>query len=765
MKTIINSIRRANSAIVSAQHRTGSSLARQIRNRVRRAFTLIELLVVIALTAILLTVILYPLVNSYALTSRASTQIESQSSARSAISQVKTLLGNAAYIFDNSGLPNPTSGSADTSLNLWVNDNQGNPALVTARNCMVEYVSPAKQLDQLAVAGGKVPIDPTTGQPIYDSSLTPEQTGIALPLTPGRSLGRIFIGLIDNSAVADTHVQDTTFNKYDNKTGADKNGMPRKPYANKFEDPRTVDSGRDNRFTLWNAEVPAFVPDPIVKNGGVRQFVPNLGLFHIKDNNGAYDDNVGDWLDTTVHATKGLHVVLHDPNFFYDNSLAGGDGDLRWAVGGWKDLNGDGKVQIYENWRAASTNLLIGNNSKVDLLALDRDVSTNAINYFDKNGAILTGSATKGLPHLRPLVRFAPGFVQNDPGTASYLDASGSEVSNPVPSLYRAEFTHWSNPYRVLVYREPSGANPLDQLYFEYYEAIDDGKVVHVSNLKHGDVQPDPYALPDVGPQITSKGTFGNPNTEFAFTIDPERGTVNFSFPSTVLVHDANGNPLTQVYNPAKVNATLSNPDVGRRYIDLRQPLDAAVNGSQWNLAAVPLSPSAVWAKDARITPGSEYVFGPDQIPGPHYGYRTQYTRVSALVGAKGKNEYTVNYDNIPNSAGALTPPNSPELKVGFISFSNVSDEPATTDDPANQVYFANGIPEHKVMNGNTIPSDPIEVQYKFQMNRKNDVVKIDYQTRELIGVTIESRLYDPASSKPQTTILNEKIKVRNLQH
>jgi len=76
------------------------------------------------------------------------------------------------------------------------------------------------------------------------------------------------------------------------------------------------------------------------------------------------------------------------------------------------------------------------------------------------------------------------------------------------------------------------------------------------------------------------------------------------------------------------------------------------------------------------------------------------------------------------------------------------------------------GLPEHKIdpING-PMPSDPVEVSYRFQMNRANDVVKIDYLTRELINVTIEARLYDPASSRPQSVTLTDKIKVRNLQH
>jgi hypothetical protein len=67
-------------------------------------------------------------------------------------------------------------------------------------------------------------------------------------------------------------------------------------------------------------------------------------------------------------------------------------------------------------------------------------------------------------------------------------------------------------------------------------------------------------------------------------------------------------------------------------------------------------------------------------------------------------------------------------------------------------------------LTGANVASDPVEVAYQFQTNRPSDVVKIDYLTRELMEVTIQSRLFDPATATPQATDLSEKIKVRNLQ-
>jgi hypothetical protein len=330
--------------------------------------------------------------------------------------------------------------------------------------------------------------------------------------------------------------------------------------------------------------------------------------------------------------------------------------------------------------------------------------------------------------------------------------------------------------------------NPVNQPQLEYFETTDDGRIVHIQNLNQGSPAPDPYILPDVGPMLDpAKGIFNNPNPQFAFTIDNERGTINFAFPSTVLIHDANGNPLTAVYNPAKINAMADTSDPPRRFLSL-QTLDPADNPSMANVNLQPLSPGMNWYPDARIVPGSEVVFGPDQRPGPHYGFRIQYTRIpSKGLDPIGPNQYKILYENDPNN-----PNNDPALKLGYIEFRqdsdassvvNVSDDAyAGANYDPNVGFKPYGLPEHKAnpafdasqpaSAANPLflappnnQADPVEVLYRFQMNRPNDVVKVDYLTRELMNVTVEARLYDPASSRPQNTILTEKIKVRNLQH
>lgn len=271
----------------------------------------------IAVTAVLLTVIFRPLVASYDLTQRAGTQIETQAAARATMSRLRTVLGGAAYVFDNAGLMRPGKTGVDTGLNLWLTDSTGSPIVVTSRYSMVEYVPAAKQLEQVADSQLGAPIDPTTGEPIYDRYGSSAQSGVAVPVIPGRILGRIFLALVNNASVNDTHTVRTALNPFD----AVQNGMPIKPYANRFEDVRTVSPSNDNRYTLWQAEVPIYVVDPTTPNS--KSYVPNLRLFHIKDSSNNVHDNIADYMNPTTRASLGLRLVLHDPNFFYDNQLAG----------------------------------------------------------------------------------------------------------------------------------------------------------------------------------------------------------------------------------------------------------------------------------------------------------------------------------------------------------------------------------------------------------------------------------------------------------
>ena len=102
---------------------------------------------------------------------------------------------------------------------------------------------------------------------------------------------------------------------------------------------------------------------------------------------------------------------------------------------------------------------------------------------------------------------------------------------------------------------------------------------------------------------------------------------------------------------------------------------------------------------------------------------------------------------------------------MGYIEFQQGTDlNPGVVDDPANGIYKPTVLPTRKIDAVNTA-ADLVEVSYSFTMVRPNDVVKVDYMTRDLMNVALEVRLFDVHSGQPQIISLSEKVKVRNLQH
>jgi prepilin-type N-terminal cleavage/methylation domain-containing protein len=729
---------------------------------VGHGFTLLELLVAMAITAILLSLIFAPVVQSFNLTNRARTQVQSQTGARTTMDLITRLLSNAVFVYDN----------GQTPLNLWVRDENGDQRVVSSLYTMVEYVSPARQQDQVP---GNIPIDPTTGQPIYGPTLTASQSGFAVPLALGRTVGRVFNALLNNATQAHTPAGGDT----------QQNGMPKTPYTNRFEDP--ANSSQDNRYALYRAEVVAYVPNtsnflPDPKNPNGTKYVPDLRLFHTYDPSDPNNPNAAK-ADTTDGTLR-----LDDPNFFYDNSLAGGKepgaGDpAKYAVPGWKDLNGDGKVEIGENWRAVSSPIMAVD--KIDTVSLDRDPNTNAILYYKNNQ---TSTDPTAMPTVRPLITFAPTFLQNDPGVPTSLESTAFESPSPAPTAYTSQETHWAQPFRVLIYRNNVDAtsDPLSLTTLEYYQyqitgnATTDGKIYHYTatnqqnptQVEAFDVGPDPDPL---------TGFWKNSNVQYAFTVDPQRGIINFDFPASVLVNDGT-NPLPQSYSPEDINNNLTGTTYGKRYLDLRATLSTATwNGVALNPASAvsPLQKFGVTLgqmSQVSIVPGSERVYGPDQRPGPNYGYRTLYTRVSANAGVIGLNQYKINYQDVPN-ATAVQDQNDPRVRMGYIEFNSQPDgdlpnvPPGTVGSNGLPIIGTNSLPIYK-WNPNLNPpgidtsmsADSVQVTYDFQMNRANDVVKIDYLTRAMMNIGVEARFYDPASSRPQVTDLTSKIRIRNLQ-
>jgi prepilin-type N-terminal cleavage/methylation domain-containing protein len=154
---------------------------RQAYRKRQAGFTLVELLVVIAITAILLGLLLIPLVQGFRLTRQGQIQAQAQDTVRLALNQFTNDLKRAAYVFD----------SADRVISLPVRNEQGQVVNVPLRYAVIDMVMPAYG-DPSQESN-----DPTSDIPINpDGSYNAE---IAVPISPGRTVVRYFIGLMDNS--------------------------------------------------------------------------------------------------------------------------------------------------------------------------------------------------------------------------------------------------------------------------------------------------------------------------------------------------------------------------------------------------------------------------------------------------------------------------------------------------------------------------------------------------------------------------------------
>ncbi|GIV08510.1 MAG: hypothetical protein KatS3mg019_0601 [Fimbriimonadales bacterium] len=207
-------------------------------------FTLVELLVVIAITAILLGLLLIPLVQGFRLTRQGQIQAQAQDATRLAINQFTNDLKRAAYVFD----------SADRVINIPVLNQLGQVVSFPMRHAIIDMVAPAYG-DPAQESN-----DPTSDIPIGPNGEPDAE--IAVPVSPGRTVIRYFIGLMDNN----------------------------NPYFNPDEVALAAATQPENYAVLYRAEFRLYV-----RQG--NQWVLNPELF----------DNINEFFD---------------PNFFYGNKRA-----------------------------------------------------------------------------------------------------------------------------------------------------------------------------------------------------------------------------------------------------------------------------------------------------------------------------------------------------------------------------------------------------------------------------------------------------------
>ena len=762
------------------------------RNRTDRAFTLLELIVVMAITALLLTIITFPVVHSFNLTRSAQSFADAQNRARVLIDQLTREIGNSAGVRDNSGrrgsqyVSIPSDPNGDGNIDGYAD--------VLLSNVKLDIMAPASG-DPLRGPTGALlnpnllkdpnanANDPTNWK--EDPTLRTPIGQPVLPAAGGFRMVRYFIGL-----------------RRPFTTGANGRAIP---YINPYDRLLTRNaSGEDNLYVLYRADI------ELRRWNSARQaWELNTEVFQDLNNDGVADD-------------------IDDPAFFTLRSGADFDAAANFAL----TTAGQTKASRMQAWLRRSR--IVTEISRYDMIQP----------VYNKNGRQVTYDGT--VPRIYPLIQFTPTRVSSEPAEGMVAVRSGEETPNSEkvgPDVFRTNFGGWtsarvrtwpsifnsvapwatfaawqsSTPYlmgrprngtegTLSVFAFNGAGNELtegEELFdIEAYRAAksaDEATMPRVSPLRY----PFSYAVNEAN---TRSGWLANADLRALFvpyTVDERLGRVVASF-GIDEVGDGNrppggpdNRPVALVGTALTPNAdpnTQGAPNATRWTQDLFRPNSptSTVNGrfnalwTDWPVLAPnfnradyvkrfidlrvtpqsdgspsPLHPSAGFAR-ARIVPGSEVVVGPDQMPGPNYGRATRYTRVPKPP--VGPNQYYINYVNQREPdwnglgiSGVSTDPRDynasdfvsavlqPRFRAGYLELNSRFGEPIPDQD----------------MNG--APAGNILVTYRFQFTEPNDVFAIDYDSRQVLDVNLTIRNYPQTGEpSPQTITVKGSATVRN---
>ena len=726
-------------------------------SRLRRAFTLVELLIVIGLTAVLFTLLLVPLISSIRYTQQAQIVTAAQDAARTTRERLTRELGSALFVFDGTSHPFVTTTQTvlgddryTNFLNLEIPGRLANgnytSGLAHAYACKLDFAQPkAVSVPDKKDAAGNVttagtPTDPTTGEPI---SYRPTQNGSAIisnpayvfPLAAGTTVTRYWIGLQD----------------------------PTKPYSNGFE---VKFANTNNTYVLYRAQFQPYKPK-YDSNGNVSGVMPNSDLFATgikKDVNGnvmsipELDDpdffryvktTDVDWLDDT-HATYGATTLV-----------------------GQDAASHNARVDL---WRSIAKPVIPGPN--IDLILLPHNAD-NSIAY-DTSGP-LTGFAHSGTAHdpvtgnsfpiVNTSVTFRPGTVSGDaaPGTTSDYGnqaqptVAGESGYGYVPTFYTATSQSWALPYHVTLF--PANYDGNQEYYDTQISSVTDnvnnpplytaGDLLEFKHTNQSDTLgtlafnvSKGYPLQDDG---TGTGTYKLAGQDFVpMMVNPDTGTLNFGTPSLP------GGPTDK--NLRNWDYALLDPTSPNKggvdtngLIDLTKPVSttpALTDSPLTKPSLAPADAAETGVRNAHIVPGGIRVTGPDTTAGPNHGLIVPYVEVNrSLAGTIGENQYTVDYaqNSMQVSQAAAdylkaNPPGSPTVSKVSVVYDYQSN--MTLTNPTKPYSYA-------------VAGSPDNTYQPMQ-------VKVDYQTRDLIDVSIGVRIYDITNNRAQVIPTQTKIKIGN---
>lgn len=675
----------------------------------QRAFTLIELLIVIAVTAVLFSLLIIPLISSLRFNQQVQSVTASQNASRVTREGLTRELGSAVFVFDGTSHPftvpagttvNPGDDRYTNFLDLQIPGINGTNQYTPT----VAHVYNAKLDFVLPKPNSTGTTDPTTGEQVAyrrndNGSAIISSPALVFPPAPGTTMVRYWVGLKNPDAA----------------------------YYNARE--RLGTGNTNNTYILYRAQ---FSPYIVTRDANGKQtgIALNTDLF-------------------TPTTPGGSLPELDDPDFFRTVTTS----DVNWLnpmhAAYTATEMGEHNARV-ENWIKIAKPVIPGPN--VDLIALPHNTD-NSLAY-DKTGTFAgiahSGAATdpvtgKMYPIVNTTVTFRPGTVSGDatPGTtASYTSqgavAVGENGFGYTPTVYTTTSKSWSLPYHVSIYPANfDGNNTADDrgVYYDTQLAPRSGaftagngtvtvSVGDVMEYRHiSSADPNPMLVYDVtqGFAVSDTGSgYAVGSTNFIpLSINPDTGTINFAAPS---LPNGPADRYTRewVYMPDPAGL------VDLTVVPTVLPVPAAVPPLAGGTLA---SPTGV--ANAHLVPGSVRVFGPDQTAGPGAGMKVAYQEIqpnSTASDLAGDNQFSIVY-----ATGVLTlKPNAP----GPVGVTYEYQANMTRMDPT------------KSLDGDN-PYQPMQV-------------KVDYQTRDLIDVSLGVRIYDVTTGRAQILSSDTRIKIGN---
>ncbi|MBL8048730.1 MAG: prepilin-type N-terminal cleavage/methylation domain-containing protein [Chthonomonas sp.] len=745
--------------------------------RLKRAFTLIELITVMAITTILLTIITIPVVQSFNLSRAAQSYALAQDRARGIINDVVKDITNGSSVRDNSGLRGSVAvqvpGLAANSVETILLENTKLDIFQPAAAPSVDGGGGLRNPNLLINPAGDAQdennwkVDPTLRAPVGQP---------VIPVTQGFRLVRWFVSL-------NRPIEPPANNNQDYR-----NWVPaayRNPY-DRLLTPRV--NGRDNLFVLRRAEVAYRV-----YRGGAWQF--NSDLFVDADGDGEPDNIDGPYFmipgvdDVTGAALAGAAAQAKNVRImnWIKASRVVTDIDRFDSIA--PVYNKQTRQITYDGNRPRISSLItfqptrIANESpdgqlplrlgeeSTNLAQVGADVFRTQFGGWARNKVSVRPSpivrgGTNPIANVNDRIRLENlrradggiGIFYINPVTGENLevfDLTAYELAKNDPAatgMARYPFTYaqlqadarsnWTGSINAL----------RDFIPFSYSRR--QGKVTTS------------FALTEVGQgaafTVPAAGGFTSPDDNrpevvvgpaFTPATDPaaalpavaNRWTTNIASPSE------NIGQINTRFNILWNDWDAIFPGLGnkqelvKRFIDLRRMLnkDSEI-GPLYNN-------QQTWGGRGRIVPGSEVVIGPDQNAGPNYGRPIRYTRVSGQ--SVGPNEYKINYVDQPEPdwtaiVGAVPP-------AAYQSANPIS--------AILQARYRDGYLEFQSDPSKPIPPGNISVNYRFQMNETNDIVAVDYETQQLMGVNITMLTFaSQTSPNPQQVTLRGSGTVRN---